>query len=585
MKNVHEYLIPQIILQGKTYTAREAELQGLELTQTAEDENGVVFLKIRLENHSGRGIRLDKLNWHREENQEDFLSRPGLLLYLEGWQMASPCGVRGYGDCDYHFGSSYLQYAVAEPEDYSALPNHFRADNMMMFRDPDTSQTLLMGFVTTGDQFGHFKTELSENGVLSLDVRSSCDGMLVEDGETVCSETLALLWGRDGYALQCRYASLLGRKMGARTEMDPPVGWCSWYYYFDNVTGEDIRRNVGFLKENQDRFPMRYIQLDDGYQRALGDWLICNEKFPGGLKAVADTIREGGFIPALWLAPFLAEENSILLQEHPEWMIHDPEGNVIMKFPWRGHQAAVLDGTHPEVQAHFRSLFAQIRKLGFDYVKLDFMMTAASVREGVLADPGATRAQALRRGLEAIREGFGEDGYILGCTVPFGPVIGLVDGERISTDITPYWAPDREVNDEAPTVPNVCRNVIRHTYMNKRLWNNDPDTLIVRDDNTELQENEVRLWYEIVRLTGGMLMMSDNFPTLSADRSRLIEKLLKEPQAYDARPVDFWTKGVCSVLEAVHKKSGAVETALFNFRDERETVRGRVLEPHSCVVL
>jgi len=278
------------------------------------------------------------------------------------------------------------------------------------------------------------------------------------------------------------------------------------------------------------------------------------------------------------------EETSVLLKEHPEWMIHGADGKVLMEFDWRGHKAAALDGTHPGVQDHFRKLFAQVRKLGVDYVKLDFMTLASSSRNGVLHDPKATRAQALRRGLAAIREGFGEDGYILGCTAPFGPVVGLVDGERISTDITPYWEPEHWF-DEGPTVPNVCRNVIRHTYMNKVLWNNDPDTLIVRDDNTKLTENEVLLWYNAVRLTGGMLLLADRFSTLKPERAALPIALLKEPDAYETYPEDFWSNGPCAVWCARHRRTGVTEKALFNFSAAEKEICGEKVSPHSCKII
>jgi alpha-galactosidase len=145
-----------------------------------------------------------------------------------------------------------------------------------------------------------------------------------------------------------------------------------------------------------------------------------------------------------------------------------------------------LDGTYKAVQDHLRELFKTIRGYGIDYVKLDFCMIAASIPSARYSDPTATRAQALRRALAAIREGFGDDGFILGCTMPFGPAVGIVDAMRSSTDITPYWQSASHQHAEAPNVPNVCRNIINHNYMNGRLWINDPDTLIVRDDETEL---------------------------------------------------------------------------------------------------
>ena len=577
-------LIPQIRIGNEYLDSEQAKNAGLILSQNVEKTAEGVYLRLSLVNQSGKAVRLEKFNWHYSSSGRDFLQTAGIRAYLEGWQMATPCGVRCLGDKDYQFDPDYLKYAVAEPEDYSPDINHFRAEHLVMFHNSVCGETLLLGFVTSADQFGHFKFELCENGVKALDVRSACDGMLLENGETASSELLAVISGTDGYELLRRFAGIWAGKMHARTCMKPPVGWCSWYYYFENVREEDILENADFIASNKDEYPLRYIQLDDGYQSAAGDWLTCNEKFPHGLGGLAAKIREKGFIPALWFGPFIVEENSALLKEHPEWMIHDADGKIIMEFHWRQHMAAVLDGTHPGVQKHFRELFAQIRKLGFDYIKLDFMFLASTMRHGVLHDPHATRAQALRRGLAAIREGFGDDGYILGCTVPFGPVIGLVDGERISTDITPYWAPEKWF-DEAPTVTNVCRNVIRHTYMNKLLWNNDPDTLIVRDDNTKLTENEVDLWYQAVRLSGGMLMLSDRFSTLKPERAILPITLLKEPDAYETQPVDFWSNGIPAVWCAKHRRTGAAETGLFNFTDTDRNISGTVVPPHSCRVI
>jgi predicted exporter len=45
----------------------------------------------------------------------------------------------------------------------------------------------------------------------------------------------------------------------------------------------------------------RVIQLDDGFQRAAGDW-ETNAKFPHGHRWLTDHIRAAGFIPGLWLA-------------------------------------------------------------------------------------------------------------------------------------------------------------------------------------------------------------------------------------------------------------------------------------------
>ena len=46
-----------------------------------------------------------------------------------------------------------------------------------------------------------------------------------------------------------------------------PTGWCSWYELGPGVTEGDMLANVDFCAAHFDRRFLRYIQLDDGYQR------------------------------------------------------------------------------------------------------------------------------------------------------------------------------------------------------------------------------------------------------------------------------------------------------------------------------
>jgi alpha-galactosidase len=193
-----------------------------------------------------------------------------------------------------------------------------------------------------------------------------------------------------------------------------------------------------------------------------------------------------------------------------------------------------------------------LRGYGIDYVKLDFCMLASSIPNAKYFDPSATRAQALRRGLEAIRRGFGDDGFILACTAPFGPSVGIADAMRSSTDITPYWSPEGKWHAEAPTVQNVVRNVINHNYMNGRLWINDPDTLIVRDNATKLAEGEVRLWADAISFAGGSLLLSDSFPLLSPARLQLARRVLAEAgSCLGTYPEDRWERAIPAVWKSV----------------------------------
>lgn len=550
-------LLPGVQIDGVWLEAGAARDKGLHLTEA----DG----RIMLENRSGAIVRPEELGW-RKEGRDDF-DVAGLKVYLESWQMASPCGVRNWDDEPFDCSPGYLRNCVSTPSDFHpGERGRFLSDHQCCFRRPD-GRMRLYGFTTGRDRFGHFRMRLDRDGVREFFALCACDKAELKPGETIVSERLVTLDGDDTEELFGRYAGRWAADSHARHRFAPPVGWCSWYYYFERVTLADILENADWLAAHRTEGfgRVKVIQLDDGYQAALGDWLIPNAKFPGGLRRYAEEVRARGFTPAVWVGPFMVEENSRLFAEHPDWMIRDGDGRPVVTFGWRGdHKVYSLDGTNPAVQEHLRTLFRTLRGYGIDYVKLDFCMLAASVPDARYFDRSATRAQALRRAFEAIRAGFGEDGFILGCTAPFGPLVGIVDAMRSSTDITPYWQGEGHQHAEAPTVPNVCRNIINHSYLNGRLWINDPDTLIVRDDETRLTEAEVGLWAEAIARVGGSLLLSDRFTTLSPARLPLVRKVLDSVGSYHGTyPADRWDEPYPRCWRSV--RDGRRSTATFDF--------------------
>lgn len=53
--------------------------------------------------------------------------------------------------------------------------------------------------------------------------------------------------------------------------------WCSWYSFYTRI-GEDLLLRV---LDEVAAFSFEVFQIDDGWQRALGDW-EPNDRFPGG---------------------------------------------------------------------------------------------------------------------------------------------------------------------------------------------------------------------------------------------------------------------------------------------------------------
>jgi alpha-galactosidase len=420
----------------------------------------------------------------------------------------------------------------------------FTSDLVGLVADPTTGASLLAGFVTTADQLSQICVELPGDGQASGTLSAVCyaDGIAVPPGQGLLSEKLLVDVSGPPVDSLARYGDVLGRQMGALGWQNVPSGWCSWYYYFGGVSEQAVLENVEFLAAQRDELPLAYFQVDDGYQADIGDWTTTNDKFPHGLAWLAEQIHSKGFKAGLWLAPFLAASTSALYREHPEWIVHDGDGRPVLAIRHWDRDCYALDCTHPGAQAWLTRLARTfVGEYRFDYLKLDFIYAGAV--EGVRYHRRATRAQAYRRGLEAIRQE-ASDAFILGCGAPLGPSVGLVHAQRIGPDVAAYWRlPGRLATEQLPIVSlPACENAIRNSlarfWTHGRLWLNDPDCLLVRDSETALSLDEVRSLATAVALSGGMVFLSDAMAKLPAER-RHIASLLLPPYGQAAVPLDL----------------------------------------------
>jgi hypothetical protein len=68
---------------------------------------------------------------------------------------------------------------------------------------------------------------------------------------------------------------------------DPPVGWCSWYHFYQGISQVVIEENLEKIIEFKDQLPFNLVQIDDGFQKQVGDWLEFNDRFPNGVSPLA----------------------------------------------------------------------------------------------------------------------------------------------------------------------------------------------------------------------------------------------------------------------------------------------------------
>ena len=295
-------------------------------------------------------------------------------------------------------------------------------------------------------------------------------------------------------------------RLGSETA---PAGWCSWYELFGNVSEPDVVANLEFCAANFDRRFFRYIQLDDGYQKATGDW-DTNAKFPHGHRWLTDQIHAKGFKAGLWVAPFAVTERSGIPAAHPDWLLRRADAPIVWdtREDWGG-KVYSLDGAHPQVQQWLFDLARRaVQTWGYDYLKIDFLLWATA---GDAHFGGLTHAEAYRKGLGAIRDGMGTEAFLLGCGAPLQHAVGYVNGMRIGTDVDASWG-----GIQAP-----ARAAGLRSFYHRAAWLNDPDCLLVRPPLTAA---EAQVWSAIVALCGGVTVFSDNLPKLPPDRLVLLQR-------------------------------------------------------------
>jgi len=432
---------------------------------------------------------------------------PESRAYGEGFQMLSQSGGTLADLQDFTRYTDAKHYRLPTPPDAKTVYG------LLAVSPPGGAAHVVLAFTSCHRLVGEFR--VAQRGDV-IDVVVDLENLELRSGESWDVEEFAVLSGPDRAALLDALAERIAQHHPPLKWDAPPTGWCSWYCFGPRVTAENVTDNLDVIVR---RLPeLRYVQVDDGYQPAMGDWLDTGAAFGGNVQGVLASIRDRGFESAIWVAPFIADNESRVLAEHPDWFVKGDDGKPLpsdrVTFGgWRRKPWYVLDGTHPAVQSHFERMFRTMRtEWGVTYFKLDANFWGA-IHAGRFYDPRATRVEAYRRGMAAILRGAGPDSFILGCNHPIWPSLGLIHGSRSSGDIKRTW----------PIMRTTARENLSRNWQNRRLWWNDPDCVVLTGD---LSDDEFQFHATALAATGGMILSGDDLTKLPERRFEQIRKLL-----------------------------------------------------------
>lgn len=489
--------------------------------------------RLSLTNNSGQTICPEKI----EVLRMDMPFGADTPIYGEGYNKLSQYGgtVRktemtgSYGDAEH--------YKLPKPEGYQQVYNMIRFS-------PKKDEHLLLGFTSCNRFSGEFWFNETE-----LFVVLNLEGTEILPGETVPLENFFARAGRKSEIEEGFAAAIRENHPMLQTE-EIPTGWCSWLVYGPEVTAQNIYDNLNAIKERG--LNLKYIQIDDGYQPYMGDWLSASDAFEGGIRKLCLDIKEQGFEPAIWVAPFIAEEKSELFQTHPDWFVRDLEGKPLasdrVSFGgWRCGPWYMLDGTNPAARQYLTHVFKTMREeWGVKYFKLDANMWGA-LPFGQRFEKNRTCVEAYRMGMKAILEGAGSDSFLLGCNAPMWPSLGLVHGMRVTNDNARNF-------DVFAGIAGEC---FRRNWQHNRLWINDPDTVLLRNRGQEILDpagNRMIVDSSLTRseflfnaaytlASGGMVLSGDDITEFTEQNAEDLKKLLPPTGVAAVFDTDDFTVG------------------------------------------
>ena len=424
----------------------------------------------------------------------DAPASPTAVVFEHGWQSWSPTGIYPATQQSPRASSAVAHTMGFRPE-IPAPDTGFQGEGLLALDPGDGDPVRVWSAPDPSREVPTIRLS-ARDGRLVV----SADGAVREDRYHGGIERALAQW-----------ADELAARLGIAPVQSLPPIWCTWYQYFTQVAEADVLENLAAIERLS--LDVGVVQLDDGYQAGIGDWLERSSRFTHPLADLASRIRDTGRRAGIWTAPLLVGERSQLAREHPDWLVSEADAG----FNW-GQRLIPLDVTHPDAAAYLRQVFRTLASWGFDFFKIDFLYAGAIPgRRHEIIEP----VTAYRAALRLIREAVGEQATLLGCGAPLLPSIGMVEAMRISPDVAlSVEPPGGDVSRPAQRSAVMAGRA--RAFQHARWWVNDPDCLIVRP---EVESREA--WAAHVEQYGGLRGSSDQLGALDAWGLETTRRLLR----------------------------------------------------------
>ena len=136
-----------------------------------------------------------------------------------------------------------------------------------------------------------------------------------------------------------------------------------------NPTFDNVKRICDKIADKGIRFLVidaGWYGNDENWWDMVGDWVVNEKRFPGGMKAIADYIRSKGMIPGLWFEMESVTSGAANYQKI---------GQLVQKdgYPLTVGNRRFWDMENPEAERYLTdTVIGILKEAGFGYLKVDY---------------------------------------------------------------------------------------------------------------------------------------------------------------------------------------------------------------------
>ncbi|UXY31214.1 alpha-galactosidase [Streptomyces sp. HUAS TT20] len=196
--------------------------------------------------------------------------------------------------------------------------------------------------------------------------------LMLAEGESYTSPVFAGLWSDGGFGGASRAWHAYQRAyIVPDADRDRPVLFNSW----EATTFDISEEQQATLARRAAAIGVELFVVDDGWfgartgdRAGLGDWTPNPDRFPNGLKPLADHVHALGMQFGIWVEPEMVNPDSDLYRGHPDWVQYQ-QGRKRTEL----RNQLVLNLAREDVQEYlWEQLDGLLSSAPVDYVKWDF---------------------------------------------------------------------------------------------------------------------------------------------------------------------------------------------------------------------